>query len=202
VLDVVEAGMASGHVDEARRHAEAAAAQRVHAVSPRMDMLCTAALAITDPTPDARRLFAIATGHSAASSFPFDLARISLAQGKWLRHNRDLPGARVALKRAVDLFNDLGAPPWAERASHELSLAGGSGDATADRLAGLTAQELHIAELAASGLTNKQIGAQLYLSPRTVATHLYRTFPKLGITSRAALRDALVGGPAEDPRTS
>jgi DNA-binding CsgD family transcriptional regulator len=202
VLDVVEAGMASGHVEEARRHAEAAAAHHVNAVSPRMNMLCTAALAITDATPEAGRLFAAAVGHPAASSFPFDMARISLAHGRWLRRRRDLPGARTALKRAVDLFDELGSAPWAERASHELSLAGASGDETPDYLARLTAQELRIAELAASGLTNKQIGAQLYLSPRTVATHLYRSFPKLGITSRAALRDALVSGSAEDSRTS
>ncbi|SNY60873.1 ATP-binding protein [Paractinoplanes atraurantiacus] len=189
VLDVVEAGMASGHVDEARRHAEAAAARHVGAVSPRMDMLCTAALAITDATEEAGRLFEAATGHPAAASFPFDLARVSLAHGRWLRRRQDLPGARAALRRAVDLFDGLGSPPWAERASHELSLAG----ASADHLTLLTAQEMRIVELAASGLTNKQIGAQLFLSPRTVATHLYRAFPKLGITSRAALRDALAG---------
>ncbi|XVV16168.1 ATP-binding protein [Actinoplanes sp. CA-131856] len=194
VLDVVEAGMAGGHVEEARRHAEAAAARHVGAVSPRMDMLCTAALAITDATGEAGRLFAAATGHPAAPSFPFDLARVSLAHGRWLRHKRDLPGARAALRRAVDLFGDLGSTPWAERASHELALAGASGDEAADQLTSLTAQELRIAELAASGLTNRQIGAQLYLSSRTVATHLYRAFPKLGITSRAALRDALAGG--------
>lgn len=57
----------------------------------------------------------------------------------------------------------------------------------------LTPQQLEIAQLAAEGLTNKQIGERLYLSPRTVSTHLYQLFPKLGITSRAALRDALVG---------
>ncbi|GAA0556507.1 LuxR family transcriptional regulator [Paractinoplanes ferrugineus] len=197
VLDVVEAGMASGHVDEARRHAEAAVAQHVSAVSPRMDMLCTAALAITDATAEAGRLFEVATGHPAAPVFPFDHARISLAYGRWLRRRRDLAGARIALKRAVDLFEDLGSPPWTERASHELSLAGAAG---AD-LTRLTAQELRIAELAASGLTNRQIGAQLYLSPRTVATHLYRTFPKLGVTSRAALRDALAGGQSGEMST-
>jgi DNA-binding CsgD family transcriptional regulator len=60
----------------------------------------------------------------------------------------------------------------------------------------LTPQEHEISELAASGLTNKQIGAQLYLSPRTVSAHLYRVFPKLGISSRAALRDALARVPA------
>jgi len=58
----------------------------------------------------------------------------------------------------------------------------------------LTAQERQIAELAASGLSNKEIGAQLFLSPRTVRAHLYRIFPKLGIASRASLRDALSPG--------
>lgn len=191
VLDVVEAGMATGHVAEARRHAEAAIASRVGSVSPRMDILCRAALAITESSDDADRLFAAAIDHPAAGSFPFDHARISLAHGRWLRRNKELRRARVALTRAVRLFEDLGTRPWAERASHELSAAGVSTDDAADRLARLTAQELRIAELAASGLSNKQIGAQLYLSPRTVGTHLYRVFPKLGVASRASLRDAL-----------
>jgi len=193
LFDFVEAALASGHTDEARRHALAATACAVPAVSPRMDMLCTAALAITDPTAKAGRLFEVATGHDAAPSFPFDLARISLAHGRWLRRNGDLRGARTVLSLAVELFEGLGSPAWANRASHELSLAGSSGDGAVDRPARLTAQERQIAELAASGLSNKQIGAQLYLSPRTVSTHLYRIFPKLDITSRAALRDALTG---------
>jgi DNA-binding CsgD family transcriptional regulator len=193
LFDFVEAALASGHTDEARRHALAATACAVPAVSPRMDMLCTAALAITDPTAEAGRLFEAATGHDAAPSFPFDLARISLAHGRWLRRNGDLRGARTVLALAVELFEGLGSPAWANRASHELSLAGSSGDGAVDRPARLTAQERQIAELAASGLSNKQIGAQLYLSPRTVSTHLYRIFPKLDITSRAALRDALTG---------
>jgi DNA-binding CsgD family transcriptional regulator len=58
-------------------------------------------------------------------------------------------------------------------------------------LASLTWQERRIADLAASGLTNKEIGKRMNLSPRTVSSHLYRVFPKLGITTRAALRDAL-----------
>ena len=57
--------------------------------------------------------------------------------------------------------------------------------------AGLTAKEYEVAQLAARGLTNKQIGAELYLSPRTVSTYLYRAYPKLGVSTRAALRDAL-----------
>ena len=71
------------------------------------------------------------------------------------------------------------------------------GQAHAQGLASLTPQQLQIAQLAAAGLTNKQIGERLYLSPRTVATHLHQLFPKLGVTTRAALRDALA-----DPRPS
>ncbi|MEU1393108.1 helix-turn-helix transcriptional regulator [Nonomuraea sp. NPDC005730] len=63
----------------------------------------------------------------------------------------------------------------------------------------LTPQQLQIAQLAAAGLTNKQIAARLFLSPRTVSTHLYQVFPKLGITSRAALRDALANPPDPHP---
>lgn len=70
----------------------------------------------------------------------------------------------------------------------------GSAGATA-----LTPQQQEIAQLAVSGLTNKQIGERLYLSPRTVATHLYQVFPKLGVTTRAALRDALA---SEDPSSA
>lgn len=191
LYDVVEAGVASGHQAEARRHAEAAIEHRVDAVSPRMDMLATAAMALTDPGPGAGRLFEVATSHPAAAGFPFEAARIRLAQGRWLRRHRDVQAARRALLEALDGFRRLGTPPWEERTEHELAATGAPGDTTARRLARLTAQELRIAELAASGLSNKQIGDRLYLSPRTVGTHLYRLFPKLGVSSRASLRDAL-----------
>ena len=87
------------------------------------------------------------------------------------------------------------ARPWATRASNEVRATGLTHrGAAGDRgIGALTAQEHRIAQLAASGLSNKQIGSRLYLSPRTVGAHLYRVFPKLGITSRAALRDALSG---------
>jgi DNA-binding NarL/FixJ family response regulator len=73
------------------------------------------------------------------------------------------------------------------------------GQAPAEGPASLTPQQRQIAQLAASGLTNKQIGERLYLSPRTVATHLHQLFPKLGVTTRAALRDALASQPPERP---
>jgi DNA-binding CsgD family transcriptional regulator len=83
--------------------------------------------------------------------------------------------------------------PWCGRASTELRATGLTSDRAPAATAPLTPQQREIAALAASGLTNKQIAERLFLSPRTVSTHLYQIFPKLGITSRAALRDALTG---------
>ncbi|MBZ9641665.1 response regulator transcription factor, partial [Streptomyces sp. PSKA30] len=84
-----------------------------------------------------------------------------------------------------------GAATWAERARAELRASGLATRTTSVHLTELTWQERRIADLAAGGLTNKEIGERMHLSPRTVSSHLYRVFPKLGITSRAALRDAL-----------
>ena len=95
---------------------------------------------------------------------------------------------------APEIFYQLGAAPWAARASSELRATGQpvARDQGPDPVT-LTPQQREIATLAAAGLTNKQIGERLYLSHRTVATHLYQIFPKLGVTSRAGLRDALSG---------
>ena len=89
--------------------------------------------------------------------------------------------------------------PWAERAANELRATGIHRERPgAPDQAGLTGQQRQIAELAAAGLTNKQIGERLFISPRTVGYHLYQIFPKLGVTSRAALRDALASPPEAD----
>ena len=107
-------------------------------------------------------------------------------------------GSRLRLKTALDIFERQGAQPWVRQAAGELSTAGlpppplrGPG---ADQL---THQELEIATLAASGLSNKQIAERLYLSHRTVSSHLYKVFPKLGVTSRAGLRTALAFPPPQ-----
>jgi len=100
--------------------------------------------------------------------------------------------SRLRLKTALGIFERQGAQPWARRAAGEHRGAGLPAPPLrspgADQL---THQELEIATLAASGLTNKQIAERLYLSHRTVSSHLYKLFPKLGVTSRAALRAAL-----------
>src|SRR5262249_48992818 len=132
-----------------------------------------------------------------AARWPFDYARVQLAYGEHLRRSRALTEARAQLAAALETFECLGAVPWASRAAGELR-ATGQTKPHARELAPdpLTPQEREIAALAAAGLSNKQIAQRLYLSPKTVGNHLFRIFPKLGITSRAALRDALTALPA------
>ncbi|MEV1076974.1 AAA family ATPase [Streptomyces sp. NPDC050211] len=127
---------------------------------------------------------------------PFTRARLLLAYGAWLRRRRRVMESRTPLRIARESFASLGARPWHERACQELRSAGEAGtqSMSADWDL-LTPQELQIAQLAASGLSNREIGQQLYLSHRTIGAHLYRIYPKLGITSRGQLRDKLqLGG--------
>ena len=106
------------------------------------------------------------------------------------------------LRTALALFDRTGAAPWAERARAELRAAGEPVAASApapDRLSLLTPQELQVVRLAASGATNRDIAAQLFISPRTVSHHLYRAFPKLGVTNRTALARLDLVGPDDLP---
>jgi DNA-binding CsgD family transcriptional regulator len=124
--------------------------------------------------------------------WPFQRARIQLAYGQWLRRQRRVAESRAALRSARDTFDALGCAPWSDQARRELRASGErSRRRVPEARDQLTAQELQIAQLAAEGLSNREIGQQLFLSHRTVSTHLYRVFPKLGITSRAELSAAL-----------
>ncbi len=117
-----------------------------------------------------------------------ELGRAQLGYGEWLRRENRRVDAREHLRAAHELFSAMGAAAFAERAGHELMATGESvRQRRADSRDQLTAQELHIAQLAADGLTNPEIGAQLYLSPRTVEWHLRNVFTKLGIASRRQL---------------
>jgi DNA-binding NarL/FixJ family response regulator len=102
--------------------------------------------------------------------------------------------SRGPLRAARGTFDALGAKPWALRADHELRATGERGWAPApNSLDELSPQEAQIAQLASHGLSNREIGQRLFLSHRTVGSHLYRIFPKLGITSRQQLAEVLVG---------
>jgi DNA-binding CsgD family transcriptional regulator len=166
----------------------------VASLSPRLAMVVAGATALLDDA--AIDAFERALAVPDAARWPFDLARVHLTYGERLRRDRAARDARRHLSAAHDIFSQLGAAPWAARAGSELR-ATGQPAARDDRPdpdpVTLTPQQRQIATLAAAGLTNKQIGERLYLSHRTVATHLHQIFPKLGVTSRAALRDALSG---------
>ena len=95
---------------------------------------------------------------------------------------------------ALETFRRLAAPSWAERAEAELRASGiaiTSVHSLPDPLSELTPQQRQIVRLAAEGLTNREIGERLLLSPRTVSSHLYRSFPKLGISDRHQIRDVI-----------
>ena len=129
---------------------------------------------------------------SDLTRWPFQRARIQLAYGQWLRRQRRVAESRGALRAARDSFDALGCAPWGEQARSELRASGERSRRRVPKARDqLTAQGLQIAQLAAEGLSNREIGQRLYLSHRTISTHLYRVFPKLGITSRGELRAAL-----------
>ena len=118
-----------------------------------------------------------------------DLARAHLVYGEWLRRQGRRQDARVQLRTAHKMFTTAGVDAFADRAGHELAATGEAVGERAGRATdGLTAQEAHIAELAGTGLTNAEIGAQMFLSQHTVEWHLRKVFSKLGITSRKQLR--------------
>ncbi|WP_214109104.1 helix-turn-helix domain-containing protein, partial [Acrocarpospora catenulata] len=203
IMDVVEAAVRSGRLAEAAAHVAAARACGVAALSPRLAMTVDAAAALVASDDDAAGLFERALAVTGGDRWPFDRARIALAYGERLRRTKATTEARRHLTAALDTFHRLGARPWAARAAGELRATGQTiGHLALSGPASLTPQQREIAELAAAGLTNKQIGERLFLSPRTVGTHLYQLFPKLGVTSRAALRDALADLDREAPPES
>ncbi|MFI6069901.1 ATP-binding protein [Micromonospora sp. NPDC051227] len=192
VLDVVEAAIRTNRHAEAQAHVAAARVARLETLSGRLDMLVTAAEALVSAEDIATSLFDRALATPEAERWPFDQARVELLFGQHLRRIRSARAAREHLGRARRTFERLGADRWARSARRELRAAGQrTGTALQPGRAPLTGREHLIAQMAATGMTNKEIGEELFLSARTVGAHLYRVFPKLGITSRAGLRDAL-----------
>jgi DNA-binding CsgD family transcriptional regulator len=119
---------------------------------------------------------------------PFALARTELAYGERLRRAGRRQDARHHLQRAVELLTELGAGHWATRGDAELRAAGGANEESARAgLAALTPHELQVALTVAQGKTNREAGAILYVSPKTVEFHLSQVYRKLGVRSRAEL---------------
>jgi DNA-binding CsgD family transcriptional regulator len=197
LVDLAEAAASGDHQDAARRHYAELTVEAAVTGSP----LLRASLAVAAPMlatgDEARAHFDAAFGTDLAG-WPLHRARLQLAYGRWLRRRQQAGGSRSPLRAARDTFDALGGDAWAERARRELRAAGERSSQAAPRALDLLApQELQIARMAAEGLSNREIGQQLYLSHRTVRNHLYRIFPKLGITSRAELAAAV--GASPDP---
>jgi DNA-binding CsgD family transcriptional regulator len=190
VLDLVEAAVRTGRDDEAREHVTAALGAGIARISGRTAMLVASAQALVADGDAAVEHFERALAQPRASQWPFEQARIELLYGQQLRRARAPKAARQHLAEALAIFERLGAVRWADAARKELRAAGGHAEQPGERVV-LTERELLIARMAATGMSNKEIAARLVVSSRTIGAHLYRIFPKFGITSRAGLRDAL-----------
>ncbi|MFI9157165.1 helix-turn-helix transcriptional regulator [Kitasatospora aureofaciens] len=192
VPDLVEAAVRLGTPDRAAEPYERFARWTAAADRPWAEALRLRCQALLGPDELAEPAYLAALDLHATAHRPFEHARTALLYGEWLRRTRRRTDARPHLTAALETFDRLAAHPWSTRARTELSATGTPApQAPLTPLNSLTPQELQIARLAAQGLTNRDIAAQLFLSPRTVAHHLYKAYPKLGITSRTALPTVL-----------
>ncbi len=188
VAELTEAAVRAGRTDALRDVLAELEPLAAKTPSPALQIGLRYARAVLDPDDErfAEALRADLTG------WPAERGRVHLAFGEWLRRQRRVVESRTHLRTARKTFDALGMAAWADRARRELRSAGESSpNRGPDARDKLTPHELSIAQLAAEGLTNREIGQRLYLSHRTVGTHLHRIFPKLGVSSRADLAGKL-----------
>jgi DNA-binding CsgD family transcriptional regulator len=162
--------------------------------SPRLEQLIARARGILADPDAAEAHFDKVLADPAGDQWPFERAQLRLDHAEWLRRRRRINDAKAELTEALGTFQRLGARSWAERAQAELRACGvavtrAPGEPVA--LEELTAQQRQIVRLASDGLTDREIADRLFLSPRTVSSHLYRSYPKLGVASRHQLRDVI-----------
>jgi DNA-binding CsgD family transcriptional regulator len=187
---VIECAVRAGRNDEARRAMTLleALGKRTPAALVHLGLRFARPLLADDSEAQGLYEFAL----DAEPKWPFDFARLEMSYGSWLRRQRRITESRPHLKAARDMFDALGVQPWADKARAELR-ASGERTAEASRAPRqpLSPQELQIAQMAASGLSNREIADRLFLSHRTVGAHLYHVYPKLGVASRSELPQAL-----------
>ncbi|MEU0786673.1 AAA family ATPase [Streptomyces sp. NPDC006173] len=192
LIELIEAAVRSGH-PEAAAVALDKLTDRTHASGTEWALGTEAcSRALLSDGPDADALYQRAIEHLGRCQITVHLARSRLLYGEWLRRHNRRRECRAQLRAAYEAFSRFGADGFAERARREL-LA--TGETVRNRAVGaateLTSQENQIARLARDGYTNRQIGAQLFISPRTVEWHLGNAFTKLGVSSRSHLRSVL-----------
>ena len=188
LVELIEAGVRSGRPDEAAAALDRLS-ERTQASGTDWALGIEAgSRALLSERQDAEPLYREALERLARSRGVVPLARARLLYGEWLRRENRRVDAREQLRAAHEMFSGIGAEGFAERARHELLATGETARKRTDETRGvLTPQEAHIARLAKDGLSNPEIGAQLFISPRTVQYHLRKVFQKLDITSRNQL---------------
>lgn len=194
VADLAAAAVRAERHLEARTLLERALARVDPAPGPRLEQLAARARGLLAEPDSAEAHFAAPLADPTGDMWPFERAQLQLDYGEWMRRQRRINDAKPILVTALETFRRLGAAPWTRRAESELRACGVTVQApqgAPGALDGLTAQQREIVILAAHGLTNGEIADRLFLSPRTVASHLYRSYPKLGIAGRRQLRDII-----------
>jgi DNA-binding CsgD family transcriptional regulator len=188
LIDLAEAARRTGREAEVRELVQAAYVRTEGDLSPRLLQARALGQALLTDGPGAEEHFREALAVPEGDHVPFERARVQLSYGQWLHRERRDRDARPYLSEAAHVFRRLAATPWLEAATREERAAGvRSGSAPADALSDLSPSERQVVLLAAEGLTNPEIAARLFVSPRTVGSHLYRSFTKLGVANRHQL---------------
>jgi DNA-binding CsgD family transcriptional regulator/tetratricopeptide (TPR) repeat protein len=203
VADIAAAAVRADRRMEGQDLVERALSHLSGTGSPRLEQLIARARGVLAGPGGAEAHFATALADPAGDQWPFEQAQLRLDYAEWLRRRRRINDAKPVLTEALGTFRRLRARSWAQRAEAELracgvAVAGAPGEP--DALWELTPQQRQIVRLASNGLTNRQIGDRLFLSPRTVSSHLYRSYPKLGVAGRHQLRDVIAS--ASTPASS
>ncbi len=202
VADLAAAAVRADRRMEGRDVIEHALSHLNGIASPRLEQLIARARGILADPARTEAWSDEGLSDPAGDQWPFERAQLRLDHAEWLRRGRRINDAKLVLTQALGTFRRLNARSWAERAEAELRACGvAAADVPAERdvLSELTPQQRQIVRLAGDGLTNRQIGDRLFLSPRTVSSHLYRSYPKLGVAGRNQLRDVIARASTRTP---
>jgi DNA-binding CsgD family transcriptional regulator len=202
VADLAAAAVRADRRIEGRDVIEQALSRLNGGASARLGQLIARARGILADPASSEAHSGQALADPAGDQWPFERAQLRLDHAEWLRRRRRINDAKPVLTEALRTFRRLGARSWAQRAQAELRACGvavAGAPSEPDALEGLTPQQRQIVRLASDGLTDREIGDRLFLSPRTVSSHLHRSYPKLGVASRHQLRDVISGARTPAP---
>jgi DNA-binding CsgD family transcriptional regulator len=194
IADLAAAAARAGAGPECRRLLPAWLEHLDGTPTPRVAQVIARARALLAEPDEAEQYFAEGLADPAGDTWPYERAVLRLEYGEWLRRQRRINEAKPLLGEALVVFRRLRARPWLERAETELRACGVDVVPPQGALAELSPQQRQVVYLASHGLTNREIADRLFLSSRTVSSHLYQAYPKLGITGRHQLRSVIEGG--------